>query len=31
MLRKTADLLEERKEEFGRIITLEEGKIIAEG
>ena len=31
MLRKAADLLEERKEEFARIITLEEGKIIAEG
>ena len=31
MLRKAADLLEERAEEFARIITLEEGKIIAEG
>ena len=31
MLRKAADLLEERTEEFGRIITMEEGKVIAEG
>ena len=31
MLRKAADLLEERMEEFARTITLEEGKIIAEG
>ena len=31
MLRKAADLLEERTEEFARIITMEEGKIIAEG
>ena len=31
ILRKAADLLEERKEEFARTITLEEGKIIAEG
>lgn len=30
MLRKVADLLEERTEEFARIITLEEGKVIAE-
>ena len=30
MLRKAADLLEERTEEFGRIITMEEGKVIAE-
>ena len=30
MLRKAADLLEERVEEFGRTITLEEGKVIAE-
>ena len=29
ILKKTADLLEARVEEFGRIITLEEGKIIA--
>ena len=31
MLRRAADLLEERTEEFGRTITMEEGKIIAEG
>ena len=31
MLRRAADLLEERTEEFARTITLEEGKIIAEG
>ena len=31
MLRRAADLLEERTEEFARIITMEEGKIIAEG
>ena len=31
ILRKAADILEERKEEFARTITLEEGKIIAEG
>ena len=31
MLRKAADLLEERTEEFGRTITMEEGKVIAEG
>jgi len=31
MLRKAADLLEERIEEFGRTITMEEGKVIAEG
>ena len=30
MLRKAADLLEERLEDFARTITLEEGKIIAE-
>ena len=30
MLRRAADLLEERKEEFARTITLEEGKVIAE-
>ena len=31
MLRRAADLLEEREEEFARTITMEEGKIIAEG
>ena len=31
MLRKAADLLEERKEDIARTITMEEGKIIAEG
>ena len=31
MLRRAADLLEERTEEFARTITLEEGKIIPEG
>ncbi len=31
MLRKAADLLEERKEEFAQVVTKEEGKIIAEG
>ena len=31
MLRKAADLMEERQEDFARTITLEEGKIIAEG
>ena len=31
MLRRAADLLEERLEDFGRTITLEEGKVIAEG
>ena len=31
MLRKAADLLEERTEDFARTITLEEGKIIGEG
>ena len=30
MLRKAADLLEERTEELARIITMEEGKVIAE-
>ena len=30
MLRRAADLLEERTEEFARTITLEEGKVIAE-
>ncbi len=30
MLRKASDLLLERSEEFARIITLEEGKIIGE-
>jgi len=31
ILKKAADLLAERVEEFGRMITLEEGKVIAEG
>jgi len=31
VLRKAADLLAERAEEFGRIISSEEGKILAEG
>jgi acyl-CoA reductase-like NAD-dependent aldehyde dehydrogenase len=31
MLRRAADLMEERNEELGRTITMEEGKIIAEG
>ena len=31
MLRKAADLLEERTEEFARTVTMEEGKIIGEG
>ncbi len=31
MLRKAADLLQERVEEHARIISLEEGKVIAEG
>ena len=31
ILRKAADLLEERTEEFARTITMEEGKVIAEG
>lgn len=31
ILKKAADLLEARVEEFGRTITLEEGKVIAEG
>jgi glyceraldehyde-3-phosphate dehydrogenase (NADP+) len=31
ILRKTADLIAARNEEFGRTISLEEGKIIAEG
>ena len=31
ILRKAADLLEERTEEFARTITVEEGKVIAEG
>lgn len=31
ILRKAADLLEEREEEFGQVITLEEGKVLAEG
>ncbi|MCH9036031.1 MAG: aldehyde dehydrogenase family protein [Chloroflexi bacterium] len=31
ILKKAADLLEERREDHARIITLEEGKVIAEG
>ena len=31
ILRTAADILEERTEEFGRTITLEEGKVISEG
>ena len=31
ILCKAADILEERTEEFGRTITLEEGKVISEG
>lgn len=31
ILRKAADLMEERNEDLGRTITMEEGKIIAEG
>ena len=31
ILKKAADLIEARTEEFGRTITLEEGKVIAEG
>ena len=31
MLMKAADLIEERKEDLGRTITLEEGKVISEG
>ena len=31
ILRKAADLLEERTEDFARTITLEEGKVISEG
>ena len=31
MLKKTAEIMEERKEDFGRTITLEEGKVITEG
>src|SRR5947209_1031866 len=30
-LHKAAELMEQRQEEFGRIISLEEGKIIGEG
>ena len=31
ILRKAADLMQEQLEDFGRTITLEEGKVIAEG
>ena len=31
ILRKAADLLEERSDEIGRTITMEEGKVISEG
>ena len=31
MLKKTAEIMEERQEDFGRTITLEEGKVITEG
>lgn len=31
ILRRTADLMLERQEDFGRTITMEEGKILAEG
>ena len=31
ILRKAADILEERTDEFGRTITMEEGKVISEG
>ena len=31
MLKKTAEIMQERKEDFGRTITLEEGKVITEG
>ena len=31
MLKKTAEIMAERKEDFGRTITLEEGKVITEG
>ena len=31
MLMKAADLIEERKDDLGRTITLEEGKVISEG
>ncbi len=31
ILRKAADLLAQRQEEFGRTITLEEGKVLSEG
>ena len=31
MLKKTAEIIEERQEDFGRTITLEEGKVITEG
>ena len=31
ILKKTAEIMEERQEDFGRTITLEEGKVITEG
>ena len=31
MLKKTAEIMEERQEDLGRTITLEEGKVITEG
>ena len=31
ILRRAADILNERREELGRLITMEEGKVIAEG
>ena len=31
ILRKTADLMRERQEELGRLISTEEGKVLAEG
>ena len=31
ILRRAADMMRERQEDFGRTITMEEGKVIAEG
>ena len=31
ILKRTADLMQERIEDFGRTITMEEGKVIGEG